>query len=243
MKHLLLILTAALSLSAQVKFVPVPKFPTSEANLLDFREIMGIPGNIPTFSTQTVIAGTLPAQGASAKPYRDNATIWQPGRPTFDYVLCCDGELKLSLRSRVGDAGTPVIDAEGITALEGLFSGPAISFYNDRFLRSNGREFSRIPRPYRVTLPRDEAMRLNLINPATPANIQWPVSSPLPVYTALRFNTSGVVEAFNINEYDKAFPLVSGALSDAELVGAVQAILASGMTVTEQAKAIRMVAK
>ena len=227
-----------------MKFVPLPKFPTTSENLNDFREIAAIPGNIATFSSQAVLAGAIPAEGAGVKPWRDNSPIWFPNIENFDYSVVTNDFFSLTPRTMIGDAGIPVTDVAGITALEGFFSGPVIAFYNRRVLQSNGKEFSKIPKLMKLTLTRGEAKRLNILNPSKEVDVLWPVSYPLPVYTALRFNpVTNVVEAFNILEYEKAFPVVSGALSDEELIGAVQAILASPMSAGDKAKAIRLAAK
>lgn len=233
------LLWGAMSAQAQVRFVPIPKFPTTNEAMAEFRQALQVPGNIPTFSTQAVIAGYLPAEGYSVKPWRDNAAIWRPDAASFDYVLCCDGEITLKLRTRIGDAGVPVTDAEGITGLEGLFTGRVIEIINRRFIQSGGAEFSRIPRLVRSTIDRAESQRLNILNPPAPVKVMWPVGVPLD--KALRFN-GDTVEAFDAIAYDKQYPLFVSSVGDLELVDSVKAILDSGMSVADQARAIRLLA-
>ena len=103
-------------------------------------------------------------------------------------------------------------------------------------------------------LDRGEAQRLNIATPPTPVDVEWPIAIPtgdaqIPTTinpdVAFRFNPqTGRAEAFSITEYDREFPLVVGSgMSDAELVDSVAGILASGMSIAEQARAIRMVAR
>jgi hypothetical protein len=234
-----------------MKFYPVPKFPCSDKQLEEFRQFVLLPGNISAFNSQRVFpSGVIPAEGTSPKPWRDNAVIWQPGKGAFEYFVL-RGEVNLKLRTVQGDAGIPVTDAEGIGELDG-YSMYAIAFYNRRFLQSGGKEFARIPKIAKITLDRSEVQRLNIINPATPVEIEWPVAIPtgdaqwpstINPKCAFRFNEKNGIEAFDIDEYDRENPLVSGLLSDEELVGAVQAIIQAPMSVSEKAKAIRLVVK
>lgn len=235
-----LVFALAALAAAEVKFVPVPRYPTTDAQLAEYRALVGMP--VAAFASQRVVADTIPAFGATPKPWRDNAVIWMPERTEFSYLVCCEGEFTLKVRSRQSDGGVVITDAEGITALEGIFDGRTIAFYNRRFLQSGGREFARIPRPVKVTLPREEAGRLNIMNPAAPIDVQWPVAQPLG--NALRFHPdSGAVEVFSSSDYERDFPIVSGKLSDQELIEAVMAILGRNMPADQKARAIRLVAQ
>lgn len=233
-----------------MKLVPIPNFPCTPEELAAFRAIVNMPGNIGAFSSQQVVAGVIPSQG-TPKPWRDNSTVWQPGRESFEYVVQ-RGEVQLKLRSRQSDAGVVVTDAEGIGELEGVYSMQAIAFYNRRFLQSGGKEFARIPKLVRVSMDRAEASRLSIMNPSTPITVEWPISIPtgdaqspttINPKVALMYAADGRVVAFDIDEYDREHPIVSGAMSDEELVDAVSAIIASPLTVADKAKAIRLVAR
>ena len=233
-----------------MKFVPIPKFPCTPEELAAFRAAVNMPGNIATFPAQQVSAGIIYASG-ELKPWRDNSTIWQPGRQSFEYIVQ-RGEVVLKLRPRQSDAGTVTVDAEGIGELDGFYSGPVIEFYNRRFIQSGGKEFGRIPRLIRVTVDRAEASRLSIMTPPAPTAVEWPISVPIPdghspnsipVKTALMFASNGSLVAFDIDEYERENPLVVGAISDQELVDSVTAIIATPMPVSEKAKAIRLVAR
>ena len=233
-----------------MKFVPIPKFPCAPEELAAFRAAVNMPGNIGAFPAQQVVAGVIPSQG-SPKPWRDNSTVWQPGRESFEYIVQ-RGEVQLKLRSRQSDAGIVVTDAEGIGELDGVYSTQAIAFYNRRFLQSGGKEFARIPRLVRVSMDRAEAARLSIVNGPIPITVEWPISIPtgdaqIPTTinpkVALMYATDGRVVAFDIDEYDREHPIVSGAMSDEELVDAVTAIIASPLAVADKAKAIRLVAR
>lgn len=236
-----------------MKFVPIPRFPCTAEELADFRALVFMPRNIGAFPIQQVVAGTIPSAGPTVKPWRDNAAVWNPGQQSFTYTVQ-RGEVNLRLRPRQGDAGNVIVDAEGITEIETVYSMQATRFYHDRFIKSGGREFARIPKLVQVTIDRAEAQRLNIATPPTAVEVEWPIAVPtgdaqIPTTinpdVAFRYNPqTGRVEAFSITEYDREFPLVVGSgMSDQELVDAVAGILASGMSITEQAKAIRMVAR
>jgi hypothetical protein len=193
----------------------------------------------------------MPAEGPIGKPWRDNATIWQPGRESFQYYVW-DGEVELKTRTRIGDAGTPVTDVENIGLLVG-YGWYAVKFYNERALKGD-KNFSRVPRLVLVNVTAAEAKRLNILNPPTTINVQWPLavphetegSSTIPVKVAMRFGPDGLPQAFNVDEYDKEFPIEMGALSDQELVDAVKSIVSMPdaiMSVPAKASAIRRAAK
>ena len=236
-----------------MKFVKIPSFPSSEKELQDFRDLVFLPKNIGAFYRKELVAGTIPSDGSSIKPWRDNATVWNPGKETFEYIFQ-KGTVELKIRSLAGDAGNQIVDAEGLMELEGTYSGKAIKFYNDRFLKSGGKEFAKIPKLVKVELSRNEAKRLNLSAPGSSAEDLYPVALPfddshikttLNPNIAFRFTPSGDVEGFDIDEYDHEFPLVVGSsgLSDQELIDSVEGILLSTMSVADKAKAIRLITK
>jgi hypothetical protein len=235
-----------------MKFVKIPSFPSSEKELQDFKDLVFLPKNIGAFYRKELVAGTIPSDGSSIKPWRDNATVWNPGKETFEYIFQ-KGTVELKIRSLPGDAGNQIVDAEGITELEGTYSGKAIKFYLDRFLKSGGKDFAKIPKLVKVELSRAEAKRLNLSSAGSPLDNLYPVALPfddshikttLNPNVAFRFN-DGVVEGFDIDEYDKAFPIDanSSGLSDQELIDSVVEILASPLSLGEKAKAIRLITK
>jgi len=235
-----------------MKFVKIPSFPSSDKELQDFRDLVFLPKNIGAFWRKELVAGIIPSDGSSIKPWRDNATVWNPGKETFEYIFQ-KGTVELKIRSLARDAGNQIVDAEGITELEGTYSGKAIKFYLDRFLKSGGREFSKIPKLVKIELSRNEAKRLNLASVGSPLDNLYPVALPfddshikttLNPNVAFRFN-DGVVEAFDIDEYDKAFPIDtnSSGLSDQELIDLVTGILADNISIEEKAKRIRLTAK
>lgn len=232
-----------------MKFIPIPQFPCQPEELAAFREAVSMPGNIGAFASQQVVGGVIPAVGP-VKPWRDNAAVWQSWLQSFEYTVQ-RGEVRLSLRSRQSDAGIVVTDAEGIGELEGVYSMQAIAFYNRRFLQSGGKEFARIPRLVRVTVDRAEAGRLSIYNPSMPVAVEWPIAIPtgdaqIPTTInpkiAFRYGPTGRVEVFNIDDYDREYPLTAtGGMSDEELVGAVRFILAQNLGVEATARAIRQV--
>jgi len=214
-----------------------------------------LPKNIGAFYRKELVAGIIPSDGSSIKPWRDNATVWNPGKETFEYIFQ-KGTVELEIRSLPGDAGNQIVDAKNLMELEGTYSGKAIKFYVDRFLKSGGKEFSKIPKLVKVELNRAEAKKLNLSAPLSgelPSDL-YPVALPfddshikttLNPNVAFRFTPSGDVEGFDIDEYDHEFPLVvnSSGLSDQELIDSVEGILASPLSLGEKAKAIRLITK
>jgi len=236
-----------------MKFVKIPSFPSSEKELQDFKDLVFLPKNIGAFYRKELVAGIIPSDGSSIKPWRDNATVWNPGKETFEYIFQ-KGTVELEIRSLPGDAGNQIVDAEGLMELEGTYSGKAIKFYNDRFLKSGGKEFAKIPKLVKVELNRAEAKRLNLSegNVAGATDL-YPVALPfddshikttLNPNIAFRYGDTGI-EAFDIDDYDREFPLVvnSSGLSDQELIDSVEGILASPLSLGEKAKAIRLITK
>lgn len=241
-----------------MKFYPIPKFyPVVSAATMQqldeemaaFRKFAFVPLDIPWTASQRTVNGVIPQQGATCKPFRYNAALYKPG--PFDFLVQ-RGEVNLRLRSSPSDAGTVTVDAENITELEGLYHRAAIAFYVERFLKSGGKEFARIPRLVRETASREEALRLNVVTPAT-VDVAWAlglftgdavVPNTLNPKLAFRFAANDRVEAFHVDEYNAENPIVAGSMSEEELVDTVQAILAdSTMSVVEKARAIRLVAR
>lgn len=233
-----------------MKFIPIPQFPCQPEELAAFREAVSMPGNIGAFPFQQTVGGIVPAVGP-VKPWRDNAAVWPWYATSFEYTVQ-RGEVRLNLRSRQADAGIVVTDAEGIGELNGFYGAPAIAFYNRRFIQSGGKEFARIPRLVRITVDRNEAGRLSIYNPPTPIDVEWPIAIPnndpykptsINDKVAFRYGPTGRVEAFNIDDYDREYPLTAtGGMSDEELVGAVRFILSQNLGAEATARAIRQVA-
>lgn len=236
-----------------MKFYPMPQFPGPSETLAEFAAVVRIPKNFGLFAAPVVTsAGVMPAEGVGLKPYRNNAAVYTFAS-SFTHLVQ-RGAIALSQRSRIGDAGTPVVDVEGITELEGTYSREAIAFYNRRVLAGD-KSFLRVPRLIWVTQERNEASRLNIVFPPgqPPVAVEWPLAiatndAQIPTSfnneVALRFHpTSGTVEAFFFADYDREFPIVTGSLADAEFLGAVEGILESPMGPSEKATAIRLLAR
>lgn len=232
-----------------MKFAPIPKFPCTAEELAEFRSRVSMPGNFGTFSQTTVVNGQIYAEGTTTKPFRDNSVVWNRSLTEVTYSVC-RGEVQLRRRPRTADAGIQVVDVENITQLEGTYSREVVAFYNARVLGGD-KNFSRVPRLAWVTVPASEAKRLNIVEVTQPVEVEWPISirtgdAQIPTTinpdTAFRFNPqTGRPEAFSITEYDREFPLVKGGtLSDDEILGSVQAILAGPGSAQDKVQSIRL---
>jgi len=239
-----------------MQFVPVPKFPCTDAEMQAFRDILNIPRNLVLFPDTRLVNGIQPAEGDVFKPWRDNSAVWRDDPTLTHFCIEPMGRLLLSYRERIGDAGKNIPDVAGIVDLEKAgYSRDAVTFYNERVIAAKGGEFTRVPFIGRAITDRQSAANLNLVIPGGPV-VRWPIGIPagdanvpntINPNVAFRFNPqTNWPEAFLIADYNREFPLnaaPTGKLTDQELVNEVGAILASGMPVPKQAEAIRKVAK
>ncbi|MCC6344192.1 MAG: hypothetical protein IT166_18460 [Bryobacterales bacterium] len=240
-----------------MKFFPIPD-PRSggvtKQMLADLRQAGILPNNIGAFaSEQNWIEATgvgAPSDGAEAKYWRDNATIWQNTTDTFRYLMI----------DRAPDGG--------ITRMPLNFSDSTFSIYSletAQFYRQYAKHFPVIPRLVLKTMNRYDAGRMNF-SPGPPVDYPLGIlladpTGPLegfratfPSNMALRFNPqNGQPEAFYWADYVREYPFdwtptVPAApggvqkLSDEELVSAAGGIVGSAMTVKEKALAIRQLA-
>lgn len=237
-----------------MKFYPIPLWPGPEEALAEFAAFIRMPGNIGRYAAPKVnSAGVIPAEGVGPHPHRDNSLIYNPGASSLTYLIH-RGDAILTPRTRVGDAGIPVTDVEGLRQLDGTYPKVAMDFYFRRVVAGD-KNFFRIPRLSWEVISASEAGRLNiapLADPFAQIVVDWPLAIPnrdpqtfttMNPDAAFRYNPStGRPEAFSVTEYDREFPLVSGSLGADEFLGAVEGILNSGMTPDEKARAIRLLA-
>ncbi|MFN7932710.1 MAG: hypothetical protein U0R19_05245 [Bryobacteraceae bacterium] len=181
-----------------------------------------------------------PTEGTGAKYWRDNSTIWNPSKETFEYVVL----------DRNPDGS--------IVKMPLNFSDPTFEIYSPgtaNFYRTYAQLFPFIPRLVMKQIGRFDAGRLNF---SSGASEDYPlgattgdsyVKTSFPSNMALRFHPqSGQVEAFYWEEFVKEVPIdwtpkiVTRKWSDDELVSAVTGLLATPLGVKEKAAAIRQIA-
>lgn len=217
-----------------MQFVPVPKFPCTDAEMQAFRDILKIPHNLVLFPDARLVNGTQPAEGDAFKPWRDNSAVWRDDPALTYFSIYPNAVIALAYRERVGDGGKTVADVAGIRDLEiAGYSREAIKFYNERVIAAKGGEFVRVPAIAASIYPRQQAVDLNLLIPST-STVCWPIGIPtgdanvpntINPNVAFRFNPqTNWPEVFLIADYNREFPLnaaPTGKLTDQELVSEV----------------------
>ena len=237
-------------------FVAIPKYyPADEAKMAGydaamaaFRKMLFVPANISMVASKRTVNGTIPMEGSTLQPWRDDSAVYG-FFPTVEYVVQ-RGEFGLSKVVMQGDAGVQVPSVQGIRALEGLYPYEAIKFYNRRVLGGD-KSFERIPGLRHISMPSEQAGMLNLGDPQGPVTVEWPLAiftgdanTPTTInpWVALRFSPSAdnLVEAFDVREYDKAFPLeAAGAVatrSNEQIANAARGILADPRFTSDDAR-------
>lgn len=236
-----------------MKFFPIPdarKGAVTKEMLVNLQQANVIPHNIGMFASDAHFieaVGVMPPQeGAGRKLWRDNATIWQPSRAEFSYVMI--------ERGTTGEFNKVDLTAEGDRM---GFSDPSFEIYSlgtANFYREYIKHFPLVPRLVLRGMTRNDAMRLNF---SAGTAEDYPLGMPtgdeiahttFPSNMALRFNPqTGQPEAFYWEEYVREFRpetevSTSLKLGDEELVNVVTGVILAKMTVKEKALAIRQLA-
>lgn len=221
-----------------MKFVaiPDPRKGVTPEQLADLRSMAVLPGTLGAFASVADFANKggigMPAEGNTPKYWRDNSTIWNPGRETYNYTMLA--------RDTQGNPQRMGLDWS--SSVWSILSPSACNFY-----RTYEGHFPQIPALISVPMFRVEAGRFNFAAKGTPADYPLGVDGGFPANCAVRFNPeTGDPEVFNFEEYCREFPIdwrpklpSSRTLSDEELVGAASGVLASNMEIKAKASAIR----
>ncbi len=186
-------------------------------------------------------AGVMPPlEGSGAKYWRDNSTIWNPAKETFEYVVA----------DRNPDGSYAKMPLNFSDSTFEIYSQGTANFY-----RTYAQLFPVIPRLVKKQMSRFDAGRLNF-GAGVPEDypLGVPTGDPyvktsFPSNMALRFHPqTGQVEAFYWEEFVKETPIdwtpkiVTKTWSDEELVNAITGLLGTPLGLKEKAAAIRQLA-
>jgi hypothetical protein len=203
-----------------------------------------IPHQIGAFASEQhwiqAVGVMPPTEGTGPKYWRDNSTIWNPSRESFEYLTL----------DRNPDGTIVKMPLNFSDSTFEIYSSGTANFY-----RTYAQLFQTIPRLVIKKMSRFDAGRLNF-GPGIPEDypLGVPTGDPntkttFPANMALRFNPqNGQVEAFYWEEFVREVPIdwtpkiVTRKWSDEELVGAVTGLLAAPLGVKEKAAAIRQMA-
>ena len=220
--------------------IPDPRKGVTKEQLAELKSMAVLPGALGAFANTAHFAEQggigMPSEGLGPKYWRDNSTIWNSARQSYEYTMLA--------RGTDGNFVQTAIDWSA--DYWSILSPAAANFY-----RTYAAHFPVIPKLVRVTMDRFAAGRLNFAAAGTPADYPLGVDGGFPANCAVRFNPeTGAAEVFNFEEYGREFPIdwtpklpptpgAAGKLSDSELVGSVGGVLASPMSDKDKAAAIR----
>lgn len=230
-----------------MKFFAIPdprRGAVSKEMLSELRQAGILPGNLGAFaSEQHWIEATgvaAPSQG-TAKYWRDNATIWQPWKEEFEYLV-------LARNADGSFARLDLVSKDAFGNVTG-FSDPTfehLSLAAANFYRQYAKHFPFIPK---LTLRRMSSFDAGRLSFAPGVAEDYPLH--IPSEMAIRFHPqTGQPEVFRWAEYAREHPMdwtprqihSGGRLSDGELVSAVSEVMASALSIAEKAEAIRQIA-
>jgi len=223
--------------------IPDPRKGVTKEQLADLKSMAVLPGVLGAFANTAHFAEQggigMPSEGLGPKYWRDNSTIWNAARQSYEYTML--------ERDGGGNFVQAPLDFSG--AMWEILSPSAANFY-----RTYAGHFPIIPKLTRVTMDRFGAGRLNFASKGIAADYPLGVDGGFPANCAVRFNPeTGAPEVFNFEEYGREYPIdwtpklpslpgTAGKLSDEELVGAASGALASSMSTKDKAAAIRALA-
>jgi hypothetical protein len=223
--------------------IPDPRKGVTKEQLAALRSMAVLPGSLGAFASTAHFAEQggvgMPSEGIGPKYWRDNSTIWNASRQSYEYTML----------ERDGSGNFVQAQIDWSAEYWSIMSYSACNFY-----RTYAGHFPIIPKLVKVPMDRFTAGRLNFAAKGIPADYPLGVDGGFPANCAVRFNPeTGAPEVFNFEEYGREFPIdwtpklpavpgTGGKLSDEELVGAASGALASSMSVKDKAMAIRALA-